>query len=55
MPPYVIFHDKTLAEMARRQPTTEAALLGITGVGQAKLERYGEAFLGEIRAGEAEA
>ncbi|MBM4131442.1 DNA helicase RecQ [bacterium] len=49
VPPYVIFHDRTLAEMARRRPTSEAALLGISGVGQAKLERYGEAFLGEIR------
>jgi ATP-dependent DNA helicase RecQ len=49
VPPYVIFHDKTLAEMARRRPTSEAALLGITGVGQAKLERYGEAFLAEMR------
>jgi ATP-dependent DNA helicase RecQ len=49
VPPYVIFHDKTLAEMARRRPTSELALLGISGVGQAKLERYGGAFLGEIR------
>ena len=49
VPPYVIFHDKTLAEMARRRPTSEAALLGISGVGQAKLERYGEAFLAEMR------
>ena len=54
VPPYVIFHDKTLALMARRRPTSLAALLGISGVGQAKLERYGEAFVAEIRAAEAE-
>ena len=36
VPPYVIFHDRTLAEMARRRPTSELALLGISGVGQAK-------------------
>ena len=54
VPPYVIFHDKTLAVMARRRPGSEEALLGISGVGQAKLERYGEAFIAEIRAGEHE-
>jgi ATP-dependent DNA helicase RecQ len=54
VPPYVIFHDKTLALMARRRPLSLEALLGISGVGQAKLERYGEAFLAEIRAGEHE-
>ncbi len=52
VPPYVIFHDKTLALMARRRPLSLEALLGISGVGQAKLEKYGEAFLVEIRAGE---
>ncbi len=52
VPPYVIFHDKTLALMAQMRPTSEAALLGISGVGQAKLERYGEAFIAEIRAEE---
>jgi len=38
--------------MARRRPLSLEALLGISGVGQAKLEKYGEAFLEEIRAGE---
>jgi ATP-dependent DNA helicase RecQ len=52
VPPYVIFHDKTLALMARRRPLSLEALLGISGVGQAKLEKYGEAFLEEIRAEE---
>lgn len=44
-PPYVIFHDATLKEMLRARPTHAEALLGIPGVGAAKLERYGAAFL----------
>jgi len=49
VPSYVIFHDKTLAAMAAQRPATREALLAISGVGLAKLERYGEAFLAEIR------
>jgi ATP-dependent DNA helicase RecQ len=45
LPPYVIFHDRTLAEIARHRPPDRAALLAIDGVGHAKLERYGEAVL----------
>jgi len=45
LPPYVIFHDATLMQMAEHRPTTEAALLSINGVGAVKLERYGKAFL----------
>jgi ATP-dependent DNA helicase RecQ len=41
LPPYVIFHDTTLAAIARRRPATAEALAKISGVGQAKLERYG--------------
>ena len=41
MPPYVIFHDKTLAEIARRQPTSMRDLATVPGIGPAKLERYG--------------
>jgi ATP-dependent DNA helicase RecQ len=41
LPPYVIFHDTTLAAIARRRPTSADALAKIGGVGQAKLERYG--------------
>jgi ATP-dependent DNA helicase RecQ len=41
LPPYVIFHDTTLAAIARARPATADALAGISGVGQAKLERYG--------------
>ncbi|MDD9884164.1 MAG: DNA helicase RecQ [Gammaproteobacteria bacterium] len=48
VPPFVIFHDKTLADMARRKPRDEAALLAISGIGEAKLQRYGAAFLAVI-------
>ena len=50
VPPYVIFHDATLRQMAEFRPQTEAELLGINGVGEAKLERYGRAFLEVIAA-----
>ena len=49
VPPYVIFHDKTLAAMALHRPVDEGGFLQISGVGQAKLERYGEKFLAVIR------
>jgi ATP-dependent DNA helicase RecQ len=49
VPPYIIFGDATLVEMARQLPTSAAALLEISGVGQKKLERYGENFLALIR------
>ena len=45
VPPYVIFHDATLKQMAAERPADLAALLAIGGVGQAKLARYGERFL----------
>ena len=45
VPPYVIFHDATLMQMAADKPTTPDALLAISGVGQTKLERYGPSFL----------
>ena len=48
VPPYVIFPDKTLSEMALVRPHTSSQLLEISGVGQTKLERYGSAFLNEI-------
>jgi len=50
VPPYIIFGDATLVEMARELPTSATALLAISGVGQKKLERYGEDFLAIIRA-----
>ena len=50
VPPYLIFHDSTLREMAELKPTTIHALSRVSGVGAAKLERYGPAFV-ELIAG----
>ncbi len=49
VPAYVIFPDRTLIEMARAKPATAEALARIHGVGEAKLARYGEAFLDVVR------
>ena len=48
VPPYVIFADATLAEMAAKMPTDEEALLAINGVGRHKLQRFGSEFIDEI-------
>ncbi len=48
VPPYVIFGDATLAEMATKMPTDEAAMLEINGVGKHKLKRFGHEFIDEI-------
>jgi ATP-dependent DNA helicase RecQ len=48
VPPYVVFPDTTLIAFATERPRTLKELLGISGVGQSKLERYGDAFLGVI-------
>lgn len=45
VPPFVIFHDATLVEMMERQPGNHEQLLRISGVGESKLEKYGDAFL----------
>jgi ATP-dependent DNA helicase RecQ len=45
VPPYVIFHDATLVEMATVRPGTLVSLADVGGVGAKKLERYGDAFL----------
>jgi ATP-dependent DNA helicase RecQ len=50
VPAYVVFPDRTLAEIAVRRPRTSAALAGIRGVGPTKLERYGERFIAAVRA-----
>jgi ATP-dependent DNA helicase RecQ len=50
VPPFVIFSDKTLHEMCRYFPQTEADMRQITGVGDVKLERYGREFIEEIKA-----
>ncbi len=49
VPPYVVFHDRTLVEMAERQPQTLEEMSTVAGVGDTKLERYGEEFLEVIR------
>jgi ATP-dependent DNA helicase RecQ len=49
VPAYVVFNDATLTAMAQRKPQTESEFLAIPGVGAAKLETYGEAFLEAIR------
>jgi ATP-dependent DNA helicase RecQ len=49
VPPYVIFSDKTLHEMCRQFPKTSSEMRRISGVGDVKLQRYGEDFLEEIR------
>ncbi len=50
VPPYVIFSDRTLREIAETRPSDEAALMECHGVGMRKLERYAETFLGEVQA-----
>ena len=49
VPPYVVFHDSSLREMAQARPASLSALGEVTGVGARKLEAYGEAFLTAIR------
>ena len=49
MPPYVVFHDRTLIEMARLRPTDHAQMQQISGVGEKKLELYADDFIAIIR------
>ena len=49
VPPFVIFHDKTLAELAVHRPETIAEMLDIHGVGESKCEKYGKSFLYVIK------
>ena len=51
VPAYIVFSDKVLREMAGRRPRTAGQLLDVSGVGPAKLERYGQSFLDEIGRG----
>ncbi|AZQ13055.1 DNA helicase RecQ [Shewanella khirikhana] len=50
LPPYLVFNDATLAEMAWMLPKSEAELLAVNGVGERKLAKFGDAFLDEIAA-----
>ena len=54
VPPYVIFHDATLAAMAAARPVTEEELLALPGIGEKKLATYGKAFREEIMAAPSE-
>ncbi len=49
VPPYVIFHDATLFEILGKQPASLAEMADITGVGAAKLEKYGDQFLAALK------
>ncbi|ASP37042.1 DNA helicase RecQ [Labrenzia sp. VG12] len=53
VPPYVVFPDATLAGIAAARPVTPEAMLAVSGVGQSKLEKYGETFLDVVEAFEA--
>jgi ATP-dependent DNA helicase RecQ len=55
VPPYVIFHDSTLIEMCTMLPQTRDAFANLTGVGERKLLKYGDAFLATIRRSQEEA
>jgi ATP-dependent DNA helicase RecQ len=50
VPPYVVFQNASLREMAEQQPLSNSQFAEITGVGSRKLEQYGDVFLAEIRA-----
>ncbi|SEJ42665.1 ATP-dependent DNA helicase RecQ [Frateuria terrea] len=52
VPPYVVFHDATLLAMLRAMPANEDELADVSGVGEAKLKRYGRDFLAVINATE---
>ena len=45
VPPYIIFHDSTLEEMAKTRPATLEAMRYISGIGEQKLDKYGKSFL----------
>lgn len=50
MPPYIVFSDKTLIDMSVKAPRDRSTMLGISGVGEAKYEKYGERFIEAITA-----
>jgi len=51
VPAYIVFSDKVLLEMATRRPSSEIELLDVSGVGPAKLRKYGSDFLAVLKAG----
>ena len=50
IPPYIVFHDRTLLEMAKLRPQSFMEMAEINGVGQVKIKRYGDEFLEVIQA-----
>lgn len=50
MPPYIVFSDKTLIDMSVKAPRNRSSMLGVSGVGEAKYEKYGERFIEAITA-----
>ncbi|NED68277.1 ATP-dependent DNA helicase RecQ, partial [Streptomyces sp. SID10244] len=48
VPPYVVFNDATLRELAARRPETPEQLRSVSGIGDAKLEQYGDDVLATI-------
>ncbi|MDQ4018839.1 MAG: HRDC domain-containing protein, partial [Actinomycetota bacterium] len=50
VPAYVVFHDRTLAEIVRRRPATRDELAAVVGIGPAKLDRYGDDVLAALAA-----
>jgi ATP-dependent DNA helicase RecQ len=52
VPPYIVFSDKTLAELCHAKPETEEAMLAVSGVGKFKLDKYGERFMELIKSSE---
>jgi len=53
VPPFVVFSDATLRDMARKRPRNRMEMLAVSGIGQVKFERYGEAFLAITRGADA--
>ena len=49
VPPYFVFSDATLTDMAIKHPTTKEEFLSVSGVGNIKAQKYGEAFISAIK------
>ena len=48
IPPYIVFHDATLKDMASKKPTSEGQMLNVSGVGEKKMQLFGAQFINEI-------
>ena len=49
VPPYIIFGDKTLYDLAAKKPTDKQSLFGIYGIGEAKVEQFGKSIIAVIQ------